>query len=99
MRDLTNDTRHLSINTATIKKEPSLAAVVTALAAAGIPGIAPWRDQVQATGVKEAARLIAGSGLAASGLIRAGVFTSEGRAGFQRVLDDNRRAVDEAAGI
>ncbi len=34
-----------------------------------------------------------------SGVSRAGVFTAQGRAGLQAVLDDNRRAVDEAAGI
>ena len=99
MRDLSRDLSLLSINTATVKQERSLAAVIAALAGAGIGGIAPWRDQVQATGIRESAHLIADHGLAVSGLIRGGVFTAGGRDGFAKVLDDNRRAVDEAAGI
>lgn len=99
MRDLSRDNRFLSINTATLRRERPLAEVVPALAAAGIPGIGPWREQIQAAGIKAAARLIGDRGLVVSGVSRAGIFTAQGRAGFQQVLDDNRRAVDEAAGI
>jgi sugar phosphate isomerase/epimerase len=99
MRDLSRDNRFLSINTATLRRERPLAEVVPALAAAGIPGIGPWREQIQAAGIETAARLIGDHGLIVSGVSRAGVFTAQGRAGFERVLDDNRRAVDEAAGI
>src|SRR5215470_16072699 len=87
MRDLSRDTRFLSINTATLRRERPLAEVVSALAKAGIPGIGPWREQIQAIGIKAAAKLIGDHGLAVSGVSRAGVFTA------------NRRAVDEAAGI
>jgi len=45
-------------------------------------------------GVNDAARILADHGMAVSGLIRAGMFTSGDAA-----LDDNRRAVDEAAAI
>ena len=99
MRDLSRDNRFLSINTATLRRERPLAEVVPALAAAGVPGIGPWREQIQAAGIETAARLIGDHGLVVSGVSRAGVFTAQGRAGFERVLDDNRRAVDEAAGI
>ena len=99
MRDLSRDNRFLSINTATIRRERPLAEVVAALGAAGIPGIGPWREQIQAAGIKTAAKLIGDHGLTVSGVSRAGVFTAKGRAGLQEALDDNRRAVDEAAGI
>ena len=99
MRDLSRDNRYLSINTATLRRERPLAEVVPALAAAGIPGIGPWREQIQAIGIKTAARLIGDHGLTVSGVSRAGVFTAKGRSGLQQVLDNNRRAVDEAAGI
>jgi sugar phosphate isomerase/epimerase len=99
MRDLSRDNRYLSINTATLRRERPLVEIVPALAAAGIPGIGPWREQIQAIGIKAAARLIGNHGLTVSGVSRAGVFTAQGRSGLQQVLDDNRHAVDEAAGI
>jgi sugar phosphate isomerase/epimerase len=99
MRDLSRGTRFLSINTATIREQWSLRQAIEGVARAGIPGIAPWRDQLQAMGVSEAARLIRTLGLSVSGLCRGGMFTSFDRSGLARALDDNRRAVDEAAAI
>ena len=99
MRDLSRDNRFLSINSATLRRERPLAEVVAALKAAGIPGIGPWREQIQAVGIKTAAQLIRDNRLIVSGVSRAGVFTAKGRAGLREILDDNRRAVDEAAGI
>jgi sugar phosphate isomerase/epimerase len=97
MRSLESDGRFLSINTATVKQQwPGLRQVVEGVARAGIPGIAPWRDQIQAYGTAEAGRLIRDAGLTVTGLCRGGMFTTgNGRA----ALDDNRRAVDEAAAI
>ena len=99
MRDLSRDNHFLSINTGTLRRERPLAEVVAALASAGIPGIGPWREQIQAVGIRAAATLIQDHGLTVSGVSRAGVFTAKGRAGLQEAVDDNRRAVDEAAGI
>jgi len=99
MRDLSRGAQLLSINGATLRKQGNLAEIVAAIAARGIGGIAPWRDQVAALGLKETARLIREHGLVVTGLCRAGLFTTEGRAGFAKSLDDNRRAVDEAAAI
>jgi sugar phosphate isomerase/epimerase len=82
----------LSINTATLKNL-TLTQAIEACARAGIRGIAPWRDRLQECGVAEAARLIRAHGLEVSGLCRGGMFTSP------NWLDDNRRAVDEAAAI
>jgi sugar phosphate isomerase/epimerase len=86
------DVARLSINTATLKNL-TLREAIEACARAGIGGIAPWRDRLQECGLAEAARLIRAHGLAVSGLCRGGMFTSAGW------LDDNRRAVDEAAEI
>jgi sugar phosphate isomerase/epimerase len=82
----------LSINTATLQSL-TLRQAVEACTRAGIGGIAPWRDRLQECGVAEAARLIRAAGLAVSGLCRGGMFTGPDW------LDDNRRAVDEAAAI
>jgi sugar phosphate isomerase/epimerase len=97
MRDLSRDARLLSINWATVREQMGHVALCEALARAGVGGISPWREPVQACGVKAAAKAIADAGLAVSGYCRAGLFTNNGRDGFRSALDDNRRAVDEAA--
>jgi sugar phosphate isomerase/epimerase len=82
----------LSINTATLRAL-ALPAAIEACARAGIGAIAPWRDRLEECGVAAAARLLRAAGLDVSGLCRGGMFTRPGW------LDDNRRAVDEAAAI
>jgi sugar phosphate isomerase/epimerase len=99
MRDLTRDTSLLSINTATVRAQWDLRQAIDGIARAGIPGISPWRDQLQAMGVTQAAQAIRANGLTVTGLCRGGMFTSFDRTGLDRALDDNRRAVDEAAAI
>ena len=98
MRDLSHDKALLAINSATVKSL-SLEQCVDAIARAGIGGIAPWRDIVQACGVDKAGRHIRDAGLAVSCLCRGGMFTAADAAGRAAALDDNRRAVDEAAAI
>ena len=99
MRDLAQDTRLLSINTATTRGQWDLRQAIDGIARAGIAGISPWRDQLQAMGVAAAAAAIRANGLTVTGLCRGGMFTEFDRAGLARALDDNRRAVDEAAAI
>ena len=98
MRDLSHDKTLLAINSATVKSL-SLEQLVDAVARAGIGGIAPWRDIVQACGVERAGKVIRGAGLAVSCYCRGGMFTAADAAGRQAALDDNRRAIDEADGI
>jgi sugar phosphate isomerase/epimerase len=98
MRDLSQDRRWLAINSATVKAW-SLAQLVEGCQRAGIRAIAPWRDIVQACGVEKAGKLIGAAGLDVSCLCRGGMFTAPDAAGRRAALDDNRRAVDEAAGI
>jgi sugar phosphate isomerase/epimerase len=90
------DSELLSINTATVRKQWSLAEIVSGCAHHGIRFIAPWRDQVAATGLKEAAQRIRDAGLRLSGYCRGGTFPAADRAGRRATLDDNKRAVDEA---
>jgi sugar phosphate isomerase/epimerase len=99
MRDLSRDNRYLSVNTATFGGQWDLTRIVDGLARHGIPGISPWRDQVQALGLRESARLVKDQGLVVTGLCRGGMFTTLDRAGLAKALDDNRRAVDEAAAL
>jgi sugar phosphate isomerase/epimerase len=99
VRTLGPDGRHLSINTATIRKQWTLEEAIEGIARAGIPAIAPWRDQVHACGLAEAARLIRLHGLTVTGLCRGGMFTAVDAAGRRAALDDNRRAVEEAVAL
>lgn len=86
----------LSINQATIK-HTTVAQAVQVVQEAGIGAIGLWREQVQETGLAQAARIIAGSGLRYSTHCRGGWFTApEGRA-RRAAIDDNRRAIEETA--
>jgi len=80
----------LSLNTATIRKQWTLAQAIEGCARHGIRGIAPWRDKLAEMGVREAANAIKAHGLTVSGLCRGGFFTAK------NWLDDNRRAIEEA---
>ena len=89
----------LSLNTATVKEKWSLREAIEGCARHGIRGISPWRDKLAELGVKEAARLIRDNGLKVSGLCRGGMFPAADRKGRQAALDDNFRAIDDAAAI
>ncbi|MBM3604251.1 MAG: sugar phosphate isomerase/epimerase [Alphaproteobacteria bacterium] len=88
----------LSLNTATLREQWDLAQCIEGCARHGFGGISPWRDKLQEMGVTRAAKAIRDTGLGVSGLCRGGWFTASG-AVDRAVLDDNRRAVDEAAEI
>ncbi|MFI4989118.1 MAG: sugar phosphate isomerase/epimerase family protein, partial [Alphaproteobacteria bacterium] len=98
MRDLQHDSRFLAINTATVKAW-DLRQAIEGIARAGIPALAVWRDRLAELGITEATRLLRTHGLAVTGLCRGGMFTGFGRADRALALEDNRRAVDEAAAI
>lgn len=98
MRDFSQDHTFLAINTATVKSW-SLEQAIEGCARAGITGIAPWRDVLQSCGIERAARLIRTHDLVVTCLCRGGMFTAADEAGRRAALDDNRRAVDEAAAI
>lgn len=84
----------LSLNTMTTKNW-TLREAAEATAAAGLPAIGVWRDRVAEVGLDEAAKILRDNGLRVSSLCRGGFLTGldDGRA----ALDDNRRAIDEAA--
>jgi sugar phosphate isomerase/epimerase len=98
MRDFSRDIAWLAINSATVKSW-SLEQLVEGCARAGIPAIAPWRDIVQTCGVERTARLIRAQGLTVTCYCRGGMFPAADKAGRRAALEDNRRAVDEAAAI
>ncbi|MFL5183597.1 MAG: sugar phosphate isomerase/epimerase family protein [Microvirga sp.] len=98
MRDLSADHALLSLNTATVRKQGDLLAIIEACARHEVRAISPWRDQVAAVGLDRAARAVKDAGLKLSGYCRGGMFPADG-AHREEARDDNRRAVDEAAAL
>ncbi|TCU18465.1 sugar phosphate isomerase/epimerase family protein [Rhizobium sullae] len=89
----------LSINLATIREQCGFAEAVDICLKHGITRIAPWREQVAKAGLGEAVRIVKSNGLKLTGLCRGGFFPAADEVGWQRNLDDNRRAIDEAAAL
>ncbi len=96
MRDFSQDTRWLSINTATVRKQWTLDQIIEGCARRGIRAISPWRDQVAAIGLERTAKLLRDTGIGLSGYCRGGFFPASTAQGLREALDDNRRAIDEA---
>jgi sugar phosphate isomerase/epimerase len=71
--------------------------LVSACAAAGVPAVGLWREPVAETGLERTAALVAAHGLRVSSLCRGGFLTAPDDAGRRAALDDNRRAIEEAA--
>jgi len=81
----------LSLNQITTNRW-SVAEAAEGCARAGIGAIGLWRDKVsEAGGAEAAARAVRDAGLTVSSLCRGGFFTAPG------AIEDNRRAIEEAA--
>jgi sugar phosphate isomerase/epimerase len=94
----TVDLGRLSLNTITTERW-TLHEAIEGCGRAGIGWIAPWRNRVQEAGLAESRRMIQGAGLKVSSLCRGGMFPAATAAEREARLDDNRRAVEEAAEI
>ena len=93
------DLARLSLNQATTQRW-TLREAVDGCFRAGIPWIGPWRDKVaEASGAVASARLIRDAGLRVSSLCRGGFFPAATPSARRERIDDNRRALDEAAEI
>jgi len=90
------DFPRLSFNTRTVNSW-SLKECVEGCARHDIPWIGPWRDQFDDIGVEEAARLIRDAGLKVSSLCRGGFFPASTREERDAAIEDNRKAIHEAA--
>jgi sugar phosphate isomerase/epimerase len=89
----------LSLNTATVRERWNLKEMIAGCARHGIRGISPWRDKLAELGAKEAAKMIRDHGLTVTGLCRGGMFPAADRQGRKRAIEDNLRAIDDAATI
>ncbi len=93
-----DDLSRLSLNQATTKRW-TLAEAAEGCARAGIPWIGVWRDRLAEVGAKQAAKIVRDAGLRVSGLCRGGMFPAATAAERRERIEDNRRAIEEAATI
>ncbi|NJP34506.1 sugar phosphate isomerase/epimerase family protein [Micromonospora thermarum] len=84
--------KRFALNSATTKRWP-LPELVAGCADAGVTGVGLWREDLAAYGVEEAGALVRDAGLTVTSLCRGGFFEAPGW------LDENRRAIDEAAAV
>jgi sugar phosphate isomerase/epimerase len=93
-RDSQSLRSRLCVHTMTTKPW-SLAQCVDEYQRAGISAITVWRQVLDAAGIAA----LKASSLRVTSLCRGGFFPAVDAAGRQKALDDNRRAIDEAASI
>jgi sugar phosphate isomerase/epimerase len=89
----------LSIHQATVLQQWSLRQAIEGTARAGLGGFSVWRDKLKELGTAETAKVLDGSGVAATGLSFAGLVTAADKSAAAKALDEARRVFDEAAAI
>ncbi len=92
------DLARLSLNQATTQRW-SLREAVDGCVRAGIPSISLWRDKIADVGLAAAVRIVRDAGLHVSSVCRGGMFPAATAAERQARIEDNRRAIDQAAAL
>jgi sugar phosphate isomerase/epimerase len=90
------DATRLSFNQATAERA-SLSDVIESCARHGVPGISIWRHKLAELGVERAAKQLRDAGLWVSSVCRGGMFPALTASERAARIDDNRRAIDDAA--
>ncbi len=90
------DLSRLCIHTITTKPWP-VEMAIERFSARGVAGMTVWRDALEGRDIAAAGRRIRDAGMAVVSLCRGGFFPAETAAARQEALDDNRRAIEEAA--
>jgi len=93
-----HDVARLSFNQITSDRL-SLADVVEACARHGVPYVSVWRHKIAEVGLDAAVRLVRDAGVRVSSVCRGGMFPAATHVERARRIDDNLRAVDEAAAL
>ncbi|HRJ44206.1 MAG TPA: sugar phosphate isomerase/epimerase family protein, partial [Caldilineaceae bacterium] len=92
------DTSKLCVHTITTKPWP-IETAIERFAARGVQGMTVWRDALAGRDIGATGQRIRDAGLSPVSLCRGGFFPAETTAGRQAAIDDNRRAIDEAAAL
>jgi sugar phosphate isomerase/epimerase len=92
------DLSRLCVHTITTKPWP-VEKAAREFSAAGIGGITVWRDALTGRDIAATGRMLRDLDLAVVSLCRGGFFPAATPAGRQAAVDDNLRAIDEAAAL
>ena len=90
------DTTRLSLNQITTNRW-SLAEALDGCLRAEVPAIGIWRHKIADIGLPHSRRLVRDAGLPVSSVCRGGMFPAATAAERAERIEDNRRAIDEAA--
>jgi len=90
------DLQRLSLNQATTQNW-SIKEATEGCVRHGIPSISLWRHKIHEVGLGESARLVRDAGLHVSSICRGGMFPSASPVERREKIEDNFRAVEEAA--
>ena len=88
----------LCIHTITTKPWP-IETAIERFSAHGVAAMTVWRDALEGRDIAAAGRQIRDAGMEVVSLCRGGFFPAETELARQEALDDNRRAIDEAAAL
>lgn len=91
-----SDLSRLSLNQRTTNRW-SVQEAADGCARAGIGWVGLWRDKVAEAGLQASARAVRDAGVRVSSLCRGGMFPAGSAAERRARIDDNRRAIEEAA--
>jgi sugar phosphate isomerase/epimerase len=97
LRNLSGRLDLCAINTATLGHREDIRVVVDAVARHGFGGIAPWRRDLEGQGVAAIARQIREAGLTVTGYCRSTAFPAASVAEAAAAVEENRRALRDAA--
>ncbi len=92
------DTSKLCIHTITTKPWP-IETSIDRFAAHGVAGMTVWRDALTGRDIAATGRRIRDAGMQVVSLCRGGFFPAESDTARQAAIDDNHRAIDEAAAL
>jgi len=93
-----NDLSRLCIHTITTKPW-DIETAARQYAAAGVKGITVWRDALEGRNISQTGNMLRDQGLNIVSLCRGGFFPSADKAKRQSAIEDNRRAIAEAAAL
>jgi sugar phosphate isomerase/epimerase len=97
MRDLAKHPELCAVNTATFGFQTPITETISAIARAGFGGIAPWRREVEGQNVKAIGKHMRDAGLIVTSYCRSTYIPALTRPDFQKNIEDNYRALDDAA--